>query len=356
MDLFILSILLFNQQLMAQYGGYMSELYFGRQPSARSEAMGKSMDLFAVDANTSFFNPANLARLQGVALNTSYAEPYYLAEKSYFTNYSLALSMAKYGALAINRFDWDFGSKIWVVTVGGNDAGRYRIHNTIYTLNYARPVMKNLLLGLNLNLVQHSSNETFNSWPIDLGAIRQFDLWQDNALQTQIALGAAFYNIFKAESSDPQKDELPQLLKVGFSGRLNYVQNPVIKDMDLFNIIINIQYHNLLNSAERKSIRTGAEIALMQLLFLRAGYYYETLARDGYAGNEDHLEETTYGFGVQLPLQQLGIIESPFYIRFDYASLQQPSYTKMISDWDDFKIWSIIIRWDLNVFDNSYNE
>lgn len=354
---FIISALFLNQQLWAQYDGVLSEIYLGRQPSARVEAMGKSLDLFSCDANASFFNPAVIARSKGTSFSTSYASPYYSTTKANYRNYALATSLGEYGAIAINRFNWNSGEKVVITDPSGNVTGRYESSQTITAINYAKPVIENLLVGGSINLAQFKSNKTYNAWPVDLAAIQHFDLLQNDDLKAQMALGMTFFNIFKAKMSSEsvvsnftQEGELPQILKTGLSGRFDYLKNSLIPGLDLFNIILNAEYRSVLNSADRKAIIVGGELAVTELFFIRTGYYRETLNASNAPENEDLLNEVTYGFGVQLPVQELGIADLPLYIRFDYTQLEQPSLTKNISNWEDFKVWNVNIIWNMKIF------
>ena len=360
--LLIIIILFTNQHLWAQYNGVLSEIYLGRQPSARTEAMGKSLDLFKADGNTSFFNPANLARLQGTALTTSYAEPYYLVEKAYYTNYGVATSLGEYGAVSLNRYNWNLGEKSTVVNTSGQILGTFETNETLYTLNYARPLMKKLYAGININLAQFRVNKTTNSWPVDLALTQYFDIMKKEELQAQVALGAAFFNIFKAKMKYEEKvsgisveNELPQFITLGLSGRLVYLGNSPFFGQDLFDVIVHIQYHNLYNASDHKAIQAGGELGLLQLLFLRLGYYKETLNTNGENSNEDMLDEITWGFGLQLPVNELGLFDWPLVVGFDYTKLEQPSYSKVYTDWDDFTVWNINIHMEFDIIDPDNN-
>lgn len=342
---------------MGSVSGSFNGNIFWPPTQRRAEAMGKSLDLFNSDANASFFNPAGIARSEGTSFSTSYASPYYLATKSYFRNFGLATSFGKFGALAINRFNFNYGEDLPTTDQSGNVTGKFEYNQTITTLNYAKDVMENLVAGVNINLAQVRANKTYNAWPIDLAVTRYCDAFSNDELHAQIAFSAAIFNIFKVKMSYKSdldnrtyEDELAQMLKAGVSGRFDYLNHSLIPGLDLFNVILNTEYRSVLNSADRKAFIVGGELALTELLFLRAGYYRETINAHNSPENEDLLNELTYGFGVQLPVQELGIATLPLYIRFDYTKLEQPSYTKTISHWDDFKVWNINVIWDMKLF------
>jgi outer membrane receptor protein involved in Fe transport len=61
--------------------GFLQEIFFGRQPSARAEALGRSYAAVDGDLTTIFFNPAGTATLKGLEIDGSYAAPYFYPKK-----------------------------------------------------------------------------------------------------------------------------------------------------------------------------------------------------------------------------------------------------------------------------------
>jgi hypothetical protein len=132
---------------------------------------------------------------------------------------------------------------------------------------------------------------------------------------------------------------------------VSYLGYTPFSRQNLFDVILHLQYHNLLNASDHKAIQTGAELGLLRLLFIRLGYYWETLNAYGVDGNKDMLDEITWGFGLQLPLNELGLFDWPLVVGFDYTNLEQPSYSKVFTNWDDFTVWNINIHIDFNFID-----
>ncbi|MEJ2055899.1 MAG: hypothetical protein P8X42_18450, partial [Calditrichaceae bacterium] len=62
--IFILMLVMYAGSLYADDTKALNSLFFGRQPTARAEAMGKSMDLLIFDPACTFYNPANLGRTE----------------------------------------------------------------------------------------------------------------------------------------------------------------------------------------------------------------------------------------------------------------------------------------------------
>ena len=41
----------------------------------------------------------------------------------------------------------------------------------------------------------------------------------------------------------------------------------------------------------------------------------------------------------------------PLVVGFDYTKLEQPSYSKVYTDWDDFTVWNINIHMEFDIID-----
>ncbi len=82
-------LFLLTASAVAQYDGSYSEVFFGRQPSARVEAMGRgSVALFA-DGFSSFYNPALLSEVGKATVSLSDARPYYLLDKALYVRWGI---------------------------------------------------------------------------------------------------------------------------------------------------------------------------------------------------------------------------------------------------------------------------
>ena len=354
-------ILLFlSGSLYANYIDTLENIFFGRQPSARSEAMGRSMDLLVFDGSSSFFNPANIARLEGISLYTSYASPYYFANKSFFTYYNLSASLGQYGSVALCSFDYNSGDKWTWMTENNEILGEYTYHETLYTLSYAKSIMEDLYIGANINLAQirnlsdwviyeFTGPKTYNAFPIDIGVIKQFNINLNENFNQKIGIGFSIFNILNSHFNiEGNINELPVLSRIGLSHCLGYNGLKLIDGLKSFNWLIHLEYQDLLNESKRRCYRVGSEISLLEIIFLRIGYYYEELNDHNSPDvNENSLSEITYGFGIQIPIKT-NHLEN--FIRFDFARLEQPSYSKQFTKWDDFTVWNLYINLDLNLF------
>lgn len=105
MKKFIVSIVLIIPLIsFGQYEyGFLQELFFNRQPSARAESLGKGYSSIDGDLTSIFYNPSGTATLQGLEINASYASPYYLAEKAKYDFISVGYNINKYLSLGLSR-------------------------------------------------------------------------------------------------------------------------------------------------------------------------------------------------------------------------------------------------------------
>jgi hypothetical protein len=85
----ILLLLLANYfTSFAQYkSGFLPEFFFGRQPNARAEAMGKGYVSIDGGIGSIFFNPAGVTKIQNLEINTCYTPPNFYLTKGYYTYY-----------------------------------------------------------------------------------------------------------------------------------------------------------------------------------------------------------------------------------------------------------------------------
>ncbi|OIP40046.1 hypothetical protein AUJ95_04935 [Candidatus Desantisbacteria bacterium CG2_30_40_21] len=69
---------------------------------------------------------------------------------------------------------------------------------------------------------------------------------------------------------------------------------------------------------------------------------YKIICKGHPEHNKNLLEDTTYGFGIQLPVNKISKSKIPLDIKFDMVRLEQPSYS---ADWGDFSVYNLSINW-----------
>jgi len=112
----------------------------------------------------------------------------------------------------------------------------------------------------------------------------------------------------------------------------------------LLGLTIGLEYQDLFNADFRTAYKAGGELSLLDIVFLRGGYYHETTIDYGY-NSTGMLEEFTYGFGLKLDFDKHFTNGFPLIIQFDFVSLPQPSYITDFNDWDDFTTYNLIANY-----------
>lgn len=355
----IFAVLLFTgifcDSFSQTYSGTLQELFFGWQPSARAEAMGRSFASVPDDALSYYYNPAGLASLEGLNISGSFAGPYYLLDTAKYNYFSASYKIKKYGTVGFSRDYFTYGYDVIVTDEFGNITGKYEPYVTNYRLTLSSEVIKDLLIGVNLNLLQGRygsevsvGNERSNNsdvFYIDLGVLKSFNI-QSGKLNHKFNIGTSLINLNSASYGNEasQGDKLPVILRLGASYDLSVNDKSIIKKLNSYNVLVNAEYEDLLNSKYYGGFHSGLEFTFLELLSLRGGYY--TMEIDDNCINcKDKLSEFTYGFGVNVPVRQLSDSKIPLEVKFDYINLKQPSHITNKDDWNNFHVYTIRVNW-----------
>jgi hypothetical protein len=336
------------------------ELFYGRQPSARAEAMGKGLASITGDALSYYYNPAGMASLKGLNVNGSYATPFYLLDSADYVYLGASYNIKKYGTVGFSRDYFTHGIEVVVIDEFGNVKGTYEPNISNYRLTLASEVVKDLYVGLNLNLLHSDTGvDEFtvgnqrgggNSdvFYFDLGVIKSFN-FKSKSLDQNINLGTSLINVNTAEYSvvdSDQGDQFPVIFRIGAAYNLSLNDKSIISKLRSYNFLVNLEYEDLFNSAYYGGVHTGLEFTFLEILSLRGGYYTQSLNDYGFTtSNESSLNEFTYGFGLNIPIKQLTNGKTPIEFKFDFVSLQQPSYTKLKTDWENYQVYTFIFNW-----------
>ncbi len=319
--------------------GSWSEFFFGRQPSARAEAMGKGYASIDGDLAAIHFNPAGIATINRLELNTSYTPPGYYSTKGYFTFYGLGLKQSKYFQLALSQFHFDFG-KTQVLNANKTP---FTERNT---LTISSEPINNLLVGINVNYFvwQPGIDKTSTTIYFDFGLIKKFNLSHTHIPQS-INLGASISNLNYSHVNATfggitSKYNLPVITRYGANYQLFIGRHFFPDSLHAIRLLLQSEYQMLLNSKYRSAIKIGGELMILEMLSIRAGYYKEKVYNYGFPDyNKSRIEDFTYGFGIQIPLYRFTKI--PMNINFDYTSLPQVNYSRTLADPDKYKTYSL---------------
>ncbi|RMG23969.1 MAG: hypothetical protein D6732_24200, partial [Methanobacteriota archaeon] len=101
---FLLLFFISLEMIAGEYRNYNFPFFFGRQPSARSEAMGRALIIDKNNPFAGYYNPALISQNEGVNFGFSYANPYYLADDASYNFEGMTLEIPNVGTLGLSRF------------------------------------------------------------------------------------------------------------------------------------------------------------------------------------------------------------------------------------------------------------
>jgi hypothetical protein len=329
---------------------FLKEHFFGRQPSARAEAMGRSYVSVDGDLTTSCFNPAGSATIKGLEIDGFYASPYYLLKKAKYDFISAGYKIKDYLIIGLNRNHFSFGEKIYYTDINGNVLGSYDMYESNYCLTLSSQPIKNLFFGLNTNyFIWNPLDKKASTVHFDFGVIKKIQLSQKETSGHSVNLGASIVNFNYAKitldyNGNKTTNDLPVIARLGANYQFYLNKHLLIDTLKTFKFLIQGEYQDVLNYKYESAIRTGGEIMLLEILSIRAGYYKEIEYDYGYPSvNYGQISALTYGFGLQIPLYKLTKI--PLNINLDYTSLPQPSYTTAYPRMDNFTTYNLRLNW-----------
>jgi len=350
----IVAILLYfavcKESYTQSYEYDFQEFFFGRQPSARSEALGRSFVSVIGDANSYYYNPAGLEGLKGLNFSGTYANPYYLAEDANYNFLSASYKIANYGVVGISRDYFKLADVIVTNEFGVPQGEGHTLSLSNYRLSIASEVFKDFFAGANFNLFR-SYDETFfsighdgaskNVFYIDLGLIKSFN-FKAKKLSHIINLGSSIINVNSAKM-DGDYLKLPVIFRIGASYNLLIDNKDIVPGLRTYNFLITSEYQKLFNSDNYDGMKAGLELTLLELLSLRTGYYFQGI--HDCDNCKKNLSEFTFGFGINIPVEKLSKSDIPLNIKFDYTALEQPTYVTNIKNWNDFHVYNLKLNW-----------
>lgn len=323
------------------------DIYYGRQPSARAEAMGRGMVANPSNEFASFYNPASSSFTHGININFSHSAKYYNDKNANFNYEGVSYDLKKgRGNIGLSRYYMGAGLR--------RNGDNYSF--TFYTFNYSRHVIDGFYAGANLNVI-NSHIPGHRSYPtnidpenvmaasVDIGAIKAFNLTGKSfrGLLQGITLGASVTNLsFTVLQSYFRRQNLPVLLRVGgaYNARF-YNFRPTDNERGApdftykLNLLVHLEMEKELRNDNLDIFKAGAEATIYEILSLRGGVY-----SNWYSGGNKNTY-FTYGAGINIPINKLTHDDYPFKISVDYANLQHPSSY----DYGRFNVISMKLNW-----------
>lgn len=354
MFLLILSSSIYSQT----YNGTAYVLFFGRQASAKTEAMGKILSLNFDPYFTSQSNPAELLSVEGASIFYSHSgSPYYFSDKTNFYFGGTSVNLKELGAFAFNIQWVDWGSFVRTSSTSPEPIGRFRSTTKLYTFTYANRLLDYFNYGINANLLveDFGADEPNNGMFFELGITKDFKVIDETKVNDNLLFGIQMKNIFnqsieftsKQENGDiiREEDLFPSIFRIGISNEFKYSNEKIYKHSHLLGLTTGVEYQNVLNSKYYTAYKFGAELSLLNILYLRMGYYHRTANDYGLDANKGYLEDFTYGFGLNLNLENYLVVHFPMSIKINYVNLKQPSTLTYFDSWDNFTAFDIIINY-----------
>ncbi len=281
-------------------------------PDARGAAMAGAQVAVANDANAVFWNPAGIAKTQGIAVS--------LNQTNWFADIkqnaiAAVMPYKNWGYFGISFVNVNYGD-IPVTRIAENEAGyveegSYGPGGLALGLVYARQFTDRLSIGgqvkyayehLGSNTVQRQDGGDIKSVDNTLGALA-FDLgtlYYTGFKDFRISM--SIRNFSKQIEYETEGFQMPLTFAVGFA--MNVLSLTDLGDQHTLTIAMDAIHPR--DYSER--LHVGAEYMFMNFLALRAGYKIN-YDEEGFSG----------GFGLQKAL-------ASFHLRFDYAYTDMGSY------------------------------
>jgi hypothetical protein len=316
------------------YNGVMSEFFFGREPSARAAALGRGYVAIGSDGCAGFYNPAALSSAGGPSVCFSRSERYYLLDDAVFTFGYLSVPLGQYGTVGIGEYHFDCGEESAGCSLSD------------IALAYSLGLTNDLCAGLSVEHVRQEVVEPHTStFTGGLGALWSRQLVDGSPLSQRASLAASISNLTYSglDFGDGDQD-LPVSMRVGAAYALSWSPGSGRPLLTPLEAIVHVEYLNVLNSDFWGGLRVGAELQILEILAVRIGHYGEKADDYGHESNKDTISQTTYGFGIQVPAKKINS-RIPVTARFDFVSLDQPSFVKHAEPEEKYQLYTFSLQW-----------
>jgi hypothetical protein len=218
---------------------------------------------------------------------------------------------------------------------------------SVYTMTFAGEPAGDLYVGANLNMLSQSfSGESETAlWP-DLGLIKVFRLPAKAAVRQRVVLGSSLANLTRSSIDVPGGSEaLPSTFRIGASYSMSYAHRSWMNMARLFNILVHAEYRDLLNLSYGDGPRLGAEVAILEMLSARLGYYYEDTGEYEEQLGKARIERSTFGLGLALPVYRLTGGSVPLRAALDWARIEVQPYLTDSGDTETYSSWTVAVDW-----------
>ena len=303
------------------YSDFYKPIADARSTDARSEAMGLTNVSSWDNINTSFYNPAGLSTIEGIQVSGTYANAYYNYDSASYTYLGVAGKINRYLNFKLSRFTFDANEE---VSLFGTD---YDTKFTFTTFGFAAEPIKNWHIGTNLKLLETQvvKGDVDRSFIADVGILGHIELGDERHV---LKPGASLSNFNAADPAFDVDSKYPIFARIGVSYEYTSSNWMVFDTLPAIAVIAQVDYEDDYTTYYRRSFKSGLELGLAKILYLRAGYYYQTVnehlctpSGDIYNPNA-FVSAFTYGIGVEAPLHE--ITKLPIRLKINYARMMEP--------------------------------
>ena len=290
----------FAQQKLGQTG--MKFLNVGTDP--RAIALAEAVTAVEGNSTSLFFNPACMARIDGLA-NAALGQVQWIAEiKHNFASVSVRPGDGEYGVIGVMVQTVDYGELQQTVRSGNDqgyeDLGSFTPKGLMVGLGYARALSDKFALGGNVKWVQQNLGNAIIGYDASSAAISSeneasvfafdFGLTYKTGFKS-LEFGMVVRNFAKEVRYVNEGFQLPLTFKIGVAMDLFDLTN-IDKQMHRFLLTIDAEHPR--DYPER--VRMGAEYVFLDLLALRAGFI--SVADE---------QKFSYGIGLHKNLGSIGL-------------------------------------------------
>jgi len=276
-------------------------LFLMISPGARAAGMGQTFCAVADDATAIYWNPAGLAFQRGGEVTTMFARwlPQLVGDMYYlFFAYKQHVP-AIYGTVGVNVIFLNLGEQYLTGEAGPEVLDTFYSWDAAISVAYAAQISKHLGLGVNMKYIhsnlspvgagEEKGSGVGRAFAVDLGVLYKFWFWDRLAIGMNLSnLGPKITYVDAA-----QADPLPTNLKLGLACRiLDSEYNKLTVAFDTNRMLV-VRHEDGTSDPFYKAIfsawgdgsfgqqmsqmisSVGAEYNYNNLLYLRAGYYYD---------------------------------------------------------------------------------
>ena len=330
-SMFLLPGIMWSQDL-TQGSEAFPELYHGRVPSPRNEAMGRSGVCLGGDDFSAWYNPAGVSMVRGLDLNFSYAQPYYHFENSNYMYVGIAAKFNDVVALGFSTDRFNFGQYISYLDSNLAPIDSVKPNNNRYTATLGIEPTKGLHFGLNVNYdrmhelwTPASIQERAKGLTFDIGVNYDYKIENREFVQ-DIDIAASLTNFTFSElryRQIPGFHKVPSILRVGGAYVLSYKHRRGKRYCNPVDLCATAEYQEVLAYGYLSRASMGVEAKFYEIVAVRAGYYAISKNTDVWPLNDKWNTSFTYGIGLECPLHKLTGGDTPLDIKLDCSILPQ---------------------------------